>query len=288
VFADRCQIEDELLFPVEVQQGIEGLLVVRRNRACPRPDRLGGKVQVLADVPGIHRKDAVCSRSVPPLHPVRDDAPEERDGPLPDEPLSETGLGDASGQIRFGELEQKAVLQRQVAVDPFLERLDIPAIEVRLERVPRTGGRDRAEGRLIAVPLRDPLGGPEEERQFFEGERRLSVSPDASAASKDPKEAGGADRVEPVRPRESDRPRVRGNGLLGRGWRDAARLVRNVPLDLLADRVLEPSPVGADQVVHASGIPQALDDLNTTLDYPRNFLHFRKFELISGHRGVII
>jgi hypothetical protein len=69
-------------------------------------------------------------------------------------------------------------------------------------------------------------------------------------------------------------------------------LARGVPFDLLADRVLEPSPVGADQVVHASGIPQALDDLNTTLDYLphtlRNLLHVQEFELISGPRGVII
>ena len=132
-------------------------MIVRRNRAHSRPDRLGGKVQVLADVADIHREDAVCGRSIPPLHPVRDDAPKERDGPLPDEPLTETGLGDASGQTRFRELEQKAVLQRQVAVDSFLERLDPPAIEVRLERVPRTGGWNRAEGRLIAVPLRPKL-----------------------------------------------------------------------------------------------------------------------------------
>ena len=173
MFADRCQVNDELLLPVEVQEGIEGLLIVRGNRAHPRPDRLGGKVQVLADVSDIHREDAVRGRSVPPLHPVRDDAPEERDGPLPDEPLSETGPGDASRQARFRELEQEAVLQRQVAVDSLLERLDPPAVEVRLEGVTCTGGWNRSEGRLIAVPLRYPLGGPQEERQFLEGEGRV-------------------------------------------------------------------------------------------------------------------
>lgn len=120
-FADRRQVDDELLLPVEAKKGVEGLLVVRRDRTRPRTDRLGGKVQVLADVADIHREDAVCGRSVPPLHPVRDDAPEERDGPLPDEPLSETGLGDAWGQVRFREFEQKAVLQRQVTVDSFFE-----------------------------------------------------------------------------------------------------------------------------------------------------------------------
>jgi len=100
----------------------------------------------------------------------REDAPEERDGALPDELLSETGPGDASGQARFRELEQKAVLQRQVAVDSFLE-----------------------------------------------GERRAGVPTDASAASKDAKEAGGTDRVEPVRLRESDLPRARGTGFWAGG-----------------------------------------------------------------------
>jgi len=160
------------------------------------------------------------------------------------------------------------VLQRQVAVDSFLERLDPAAIEVRLERVPCAGGWNLAKGRLIAVPLRDPLGCPEEERQFLDGEMRVGESPDASAASKDPKEAGGADRIEPVRPRESDGPRVRGNGFLGRGWREAARLARRVPVDGLADRILEPSPVGADQVVHPPWIPQTPGDLNMPLGCP--------------------
>jgi hypothetical protein len=77
-----------------------------------------------------------------------------------------------------------------------------------------------------------------------------------SLPSRAVREAGGADRVEPARLRESDRPRVRGNGLLGRGWREAAGLTRGVPFDRLADRVLEPSSVGADPVVHTSGIPQ--------------------------------
>jgi hypothetical protein len=104
-FADRCQVDDELLLPVEAQKGIEGLLIVRRNRARPRPDRFGGKVQVLADVADIHREDAVRGGPVPPLHPVRDDAPEERDDSLPDEPLTETGLGDMRGQPLFRELE---------------------------------------------------------------------------------------------------------------------------------------------------------------------------------------
>lgn len=121
------------------------------------------------------------------------------------------------------------MLQRQVAVDPFLERSDPPAIEVRLESVPRTGGGNRAEGRQVATPPGDTLGGPEEERQFLEGERRVSVPPDASAVSQDSKKVGGTDRVESIRPRESDRPRVRGNGLLGRGRREAARLARGAP-----------------------------------------------------------
>jgi hypothetical protein len=33
-------------------------------------------------------------------------------------------------------------------------------------------------------------------------------------------------------------------------------LARGVPVDGLTDRILEPSPVGADQVVHTSGITQ--------------------------------
>ena len=251
-------------------------MIVRRNRAHPRPDCFGGKVQVLADVADIHREDAVCGGPVPPLHPIRDDAPKERYGPLPYEPLSKTGLGDASGQTRSRELEQKAVLQRQVAIDSFLERLDPLAKEVRLERVPCTGGWNRAEGRFITVPLRDPLGGPEEERQFLKGERRVGESPDASAASENPKEAGGTDRVESVRTRESDRPRVRGNSLLGWGWREAARLARGVPVDGLTDRVLEPIPVGADQVVHLPWITQALDDLNMPLAYSPKSLHRNK------------
>jgi len=96
----------------------------------------------------------------------------------------------------------------------------------------------------------------------------VGVSPDASATAEDPKEAGGTDRVEPVRLRESDRPRVGGNGLLSRGRREAARLARGVPVDGLTDRVLEPSPVGADQVVHPQWITQALDDLNMPLANP--------------------
>jgi hypothetical protein len=58
-----------------------------------------------------------------------------------------------------------------------------------------------------------------------------------------------------------------GNGLLGRRRREAARLARGSPDDFLADRVLEPPPMGADQVVHATGITQALDDLNMMLAY---------------------
>jgi hypothetical protein len=53
-------------------------------------------------------------------------------------------------------------------------------------------------------------------------------------------------------------------------------LARGVPVDGLTDRVLEPIPVGADQVVHLPWITQVLDDLNMPLAYSPKSLHRNK------------
>ena len=57
------------------------------------------------------------------------------------------------GQPRFRELEQQFVRKREVAVDPFLQRFHLPAVQVRFKRVARAGGRDCPERRRVAVPF---------------------------------------------------------------------------------------------------------------------------------------
>ena len=162
--AHRGEINDKLVVAVHPHQPIHQLLMVRCHGTCACPNGFASQVKVLADMPGIQGDDLVGRQPVPPFHAVRHGCPDERDRRIPNEGLSQRGLDDLPPELRFLELQEQFVLQRQVAIHAQFQALDAEGQQVGLQRMSGTGGGYCPQGRALVEPLLHTLGRPEQER----------------------------------------------------------------------------------------------------------------------------
>src|SRR5208337_2155102 len=98
--SNRCQVNGELLNPIDTQKAVYQHLIIRSNGTGSRMDRLAGNIEVLADMTRIEGDDLVCGHVVSPLHPIGYGSPDEGNSGLPEEILAQGCFRYPEGQVR--------------------------------------------------------------------------------------------------------------------------------------------------------------------------------------------
>ena len=101
--AYRRQVDDELILPVNADQGIEWGLVVAGHGTGAGADGLTRQVEVLADVAGVLGDELGSYEAVAPLGAAGESGPDEDDGRLGEPFLQGCLAGNGNGRQRFQE-----------------------------------------------------------------------------------------------------------------------------------------------------------------------------------------
>ncbi len=113
--------------------------------------------------------------AIAPLHSVGNDGPDEGDGRLSGKWLVKGSPSDTALQIFHLEFKEELVFDGEVSVDPFFKPGDVQHTKVCFKGVAASCRGHCSEG-VTGIKFQfDPLGCPEKEREFFNGEGSIAV-----------------------------------------------------------------------------------------------------------------